>query len=382
MRGALVVLSILSLALAVTASGEEPAVRVSVGPNAIAVANADGTWTVRTRCLGTARRTVGPGYVSRFVTSDGAVLVDDFRRPGTLNDPEFGGLGAFGWHHARGMPGKLRFSGRNAWEISGRICAARNGGFGVSSSGLVEPPLRIGDAIEFGIVVRLSDGFTFPRALLQLNYRYRVEPEAVRVHVDVVPLCPVGRCGHTRKLAFVKEPKFVAHATGGDFTRMATFRRDGSLACVYVGGGGLEGPIYDTGQCGDSERSRLRFDRGTGATGTEGGCATTACLDVSVGGDLDDWAQAAAAQRPAFHRDTASIDGVVWDCKGGSPVSPDVRRWETTGRLARGRYVSLGGIFPAWEGGRGGYDCEPLARPFPRAGMAFGTDLTLALAHA
>ena len=54
---------------------------------------------------------------------------------------------------------------------------------------------------------------------------------------------------------------------------------------------------------------------------------------------------------------------------------------ETTGRLADGRYVSLGGIFPAWEGGRGGYDCEPLARPFPRDGVAFGTDLTFALAR-
>ena len=95
---------------------------------------------MRTRCLATARRTVGPGYVSRFVATDGTVLVDDLRRPGTLNDPEFGGLGAFGWHHARGTPGKLRFTGRNAWEISGRICAARNSGFGVSSSGLVEPP--------------------------------------------------------------------------------------------------------------------------------------------------------------------------------------------------------------------------------------------------
>ena len=203
----------------------------------------------------------------------------------------------------------------------------------------------------------------------------------MRVHVDVVPLCPAGRCGHTRALAFVKEPKFVAHAVGGGFTRMATFRRDGSLACIYVGGGGLEGPISDTGQCADSERSRLRFDRGNGTTGAEGGCATTACLDVSVGGDLDDWAHTAAAGRPAFHRDTASIDGVVWDCKGGSPASPDVRRWETTGRLAGGRYVALGGIFPAWEGGRGGYDCEPLARPFPRAGVAFATDLTFALAR-
>jgi hypothetical protein len=37
----------------------------------------------------------------------------------------------------------------------------------------------------------------------------------------------------------------------------------------------------------------------------------------------------------------------MWDCKSGDPADDNVRRWETTGRLARGRYVSLGGIFPA-----------------------------------
>jgi hypothetical protein len=115
----------------------------------------------------------------------------------------------------------------------------------------------------------------------------------------------------------------------------------------------------------------------------DGGCTdATPCLDVGVEGTFDLWAHAAAAEAPAFPRDTGSIDGVVWKCKGGSPASQDVRRWETTGRFDRaGRYTSLGGIFPAWEGGRGGYDCEPLARPFPRAGATYRTDLTFALAR-
>ncbi|MGE5692052.1 MAG: hypothetical protein ACM33B_16000 [Pseudomonadota bacterium] len=385
MRAVLVLLLLaLSLTLAGAAGGaDEERVRFELRPGAVLVTNDDGTWTVRTRCSSSRRVTVGPGYVSRLETPDGTTLVEDLRRRGTLNDPEFGGLGAFGWHHARGVPRRLRFTGRNAWEVSGRTCAARNGGFGVVGAGLVEEPTRDGEALRFRVDVLFSDAYTYPQPLLWVSYAYRVEPEVVRVHVDVLPLCPRGRCGHTRALAFVKEPKLVAHVVGGGFTRMATFRRDGSLACIYVGGGGMRGPILDTGQCGDPDRALLRFDHGTSTSGADGGCDDpTPCLDVGVSATLDDWAREAATTAPAYPRDTASIDGVVWDCKGGSPASPDVRRWETTGRLDdRGRYVSLGGIFPAWEGGRGGYDCEPLARPFPAAGVRYAADLTFSLAR-
>ncbi|HSC92859.1 MAG TPA: hypothetical protein VLB86_14500 [Gaiellaceae bacterium] len=382
MHAALVVLLALSLTLAGAAGGgDDLRVRFEQRPGAVLVTNDAGTWTVRTRCSSSRRVTVGPGYVSRLRTADGTLLVEDLRRHGTLNDPEFGGLGAFGWHHARGVPRHLRFTGRNAWEVSGRSCAARNGGFGVVGAGLVEEPTRDGDAVAFRVDVLFSDAYTYPHPLLWLSYRYRVEPDAVRLHVEVLPLCPRGRCGRTRAVAFVKEPKLVAHVVGGGFTRMATFRRDGTLACIYVGGGGVRGPILDTGQCADGDRALLRFDHGTATSGPDGGCVQQApCLAVAVQGTLDDWARAAAGAAPAYPRDTPSIDGVVWDCKGGSPASPDVRRWETTGRLdGRGRYVSLGGIFPAWEGGRGGYDCEPLARPFPKAGTRYAVDLSFSL---
>ena len=390
LRAALLVLLTLTLALAGSAAGgaddsgvDQRAVRLDVRPGSVQVVNDDGTWTIRTKCSSSRKVTVGPGYVSRLVLPDGTRLVDDLRRRGTLNDPEFGGLGAFGWHHARGRPGRLRFTGANAWELSGRLCAKRNFGFGVLASGLVEPPARDGDAVTFGVDVLFSDAWTYPKPLLWLSYRYRVEPAAVHVRVGVLPLCPDGRCGNTRAVAFVKEPKLVAHVVGGGFTRMSTFRRDGSLACIYVGGGALSGPIMDTGQCGDPGRSVLRFDHGSATSGTDGGCTGEApCLDVAVAGTMDSWANDAAAGAPAYPRDTGSIDGVVWSCKGGSPASEDVRRWETTGRIdGAGRYVSLGGIFPAWEGGRGGYDCEPLARPFPRAGALYAAELKYSLAR-
>ena len=365
------------------ASAATTAQRVSVKQraSAIVVTNDAGTWTVRTRCASRPRLTVGPGYVSRLVAADGTVIVDDWRRRGVLNDPEFGGLGAFGWHHARGRPGRLRFRWNNAWEMSGRICARANGRFGVVGSQLVEPPRADGDAVEFRVDVLFADAYTFPAPLLRASYTYRFEATVVRSRVELFPLCPRGSCGRTAALAFVKEPKLVAHVTGGGFTRMATFAEDGSLACIYLGGSPPTGPILDTGQCDAPARARLRFDHGTATSGADGGCAVAACLDVTVEqSGLDTWAVSAASQPPAFGRDTASVDGVVWHCNGPSPAARGVRRWETTGRLTRsGRYLSLGGIFPAWEGGRGGYDCEPLARPFPPGRPHYTVQLSYAL---
>jgi hypothetical protein len=373
-------LLIAPLAVGWTAAGEQ-SVRVEERPSSLVVTNEAGTWTVRTRCTSGRKLTVGPGYVSRLVAADGTVLVDDRRRRGGLNDPEFGGLGAFGWHHSRGRPGRLRFRWDNAWELNGRICARANGGFGVVGARLVGPLRHDGDAVEFRVDVLFADAYTFPAPLLRAAYSYRFEPKLVRSRVDIFPLCPRGRCGRTPALAFVKEPKLVAHVTGGSFTRMATFADDGTLACIYVGGGPPAGPILDTGQCETPSRARLRFDHGTDTSGAEGGCGDADCLDVTVEQrGLDAWARHAATLPAAFHRDTPSVDGIVWHCNGPSPAAAGVRRWETTGRLSRsGRYLSLGGIFPAWEGGRGGYDCEPLARPFPTGVPRYSVELSYSL---
>ena len=83
--------------------------------------------------------------------------------------------------------------------------------------------------------------------------------------------------------------------------------------------------------------------------------------------------EAGAGLRPAaYRRDTASLDGLVWGCHGGSPAAETQRRWETAARRRGGRtYLAAGALFPAWEGGRGGYDCEPLARTFGPHGESF-----------
>ena len=400
-----------ALALLARDDGRTPPPRRDDGPIRLAdrgdhlvVTNEDGAWTVYKRCVrtrtGGGTVTVGPGYVARLVSRDGIVLVDDVRSEGTLNDPEYGGLGAFAWHHARGRPGRLRLGKRNAWEVSGRTCAVHAGGFGVQTAHVVEPPHKGVDGagepfVGFALDVSLTDAFTAPRAVVRARYRYRVYRSVVKSWLVVRQQCPHGRCGRTRSLAFVKEPKLVAHVAGNraGYTRLATFDDAGRLVCVYAGGGPPTGPILDTGQCGAPGRARLRFDFGTTASGEDGRCDERACLNVvmrsyAAGGfdvppanatypwydatgrrGLDGWAIASSGRPRAYHVDTASIDGVVTSCKGGDPGAAALRRWEVTGRLdARGRYLSLGGLFPGWEGGRGGYDCEPLARLFGPAG--------------
>jgi len=393
-------------------------VSVRVDDAAFVVTNEDGEWTISKRCR-TRREagnllTVGPGYVARFVTAAGITLVDDERPSGTLNDSASGGLGAFGWHHARGRPRQTRFGRENAWEISGRQCAAANHGFGVLRSRVVEEPHvlleQTGEqVVALAVESELADGSTAPPTpVMRLRYRYRVGRSVVRSWVVASELCPDGRCGRTARRAFVKEPKLVAHLVGAGplpYTRMATFDEGGELACISLAGGPPSGPILDTGQCPGSplvkgelalRRARLRFDFGTASSGAEGGCDAGDCFnvvmraygaaagDVEPGGPtarwdgnperlgLDGWAEASAGRPPAYPTDTPSIDGVLWDCHGSSPGADGVRRWETIGRKDEaGRFLSMGGIFPGWEGGRGGYDCEPLARTFGPAGESF-----------
>jgi hypothetical protein len=325
---------------------EVPAVQ-SLGDRVV-LTNGQGRWTVFTRCL---PGLVGPGYVARVETHDGRVLVDDELGAGTLNDTDFGGLGAFGWHHARGLPGRLRFSHDNAWEVNVRTCAAVNSGFGVAASRVVGL-----DAESVAVEV-------------ELRYRYRVEPDALESVVTVSELCGGGRCGRTGKLAFLKEPKVVAR-TGNAFHRLEVLDDRGEAVCSARPTGPERGPILATTQCSDPGRRSVRFEP----------CAPS-CLQVeALGWDgladgFDAWAVVAATRPAAFASDTPSVDGVLWTCHGGDPSAGKMRRWELAGRVGR----SLGVLFPAWEGGRGGYDCEPLARTFGPSGETWRAFLTYSL---
>jgi hypothetical protein len=326
----------------------------------VVLVNEDGRWTVYTRCV---PGIVGPGYVARVETADGRVLVDDAVGPGTLNDTEYGGLGAFGWHHARGRPGSLRFGRSNSWEISTRACASASRGFGVAASRVLERTPS-----SLAVEVDLSDRYTRPRPLMRVLYRYDLEPRALRTEVTVTELCGLGRCGHTRRLAFMKEPKLVMHA-GPAYRRVEVLDGRGDSVCSSGRNGPRRGPIVITEQCDDPARKTVRF-----------GPCRPACLEVEaddwMGADgFDAWAAEAASRPAAYPVDTASIDGVLWPCHGGDPGGPMMRRWELAGR--RGR--SIGALLPAWEGGRGGYDCEPLSRVFGPTGTRWRVELVYSL---
>jgi hypothetical protein len=327
----------------------------------VVLANAHGNWTIFTRCI---PGVVGAGYVARLETGDGSVLVDDLIGPGTLNDTDFGGLGAFGWHHARGRPGELRFTADNAWEVSVRTCASANAGFGVVGTRVLS---RSRTSLE--LEVDLSDGFTYPQPLMRVHYRYELEPDALRSWVTVTELCADGLCGRTAELAFLKEPKLVAHA-GRPYRRLDVLDGSGRVVCSGEPGGPASGPILRTRQCDDPGRALVRF----------GPCEPD-CLQVEASGwngaadGFDAWAVRAATRRAAFAVDTESIDGVLWPCHGGDPAGRKMRRWELAGR----RGGSLGVLLPAWEGGRGGYDCEPLARTFGASGESWRAGLVYRL---
>lgn len=346
--------------------------------------NSQGTWTVEQRCRRGPGTTVGPGYVSRLVTAEGTLLVDDVREPGPLNDPRFGGLGAFGWHHARGRPGRSVLGRANAWEVSGRDCAAANDGFGVVASRVLQRPEGGAPVAELTLQVDLADAFTTPRPLMRVEYRYRLEADSLTSWVSVTQLCPAGRCGRTALLAFVKEPKLAASVTGGSTAATVVYDSAGRPVCRWDGGGPPSGPILRTGQCGADDRLRVRWEDANG-------CGTRPCLEVELrdaagpweGGAFDRWALA-AARRAAFRaRDTRSTDGVLWDCHDASPAAEILRRWETVARRrADGTPLAVSVLFAAWQGGRGGYDCEPLSRLFGPAGETYTAQATYRLVSA
>ena len=301
-------------------------------------------------------RVVGPGYVGRLERPYGLPpLVDDFRAPGTVNDPRFGGLGAFGWHHAR--------AGRGVWDLHGRLDASRNGGFGVARTAVVEPASVGADGTaRLGLRVEFRDGWQDP--VLAVTYRYLVAPRIVICVVDVEQCWRDDGNGQ----AFVKEPKLVAAVAPAY-----------PLVDVYASGGGvlrridvgnLSEPWLQTAQIAAAAREGVAF-------------VGTAPQDLRVtmqswNGDravpwsgsrhgFDGWAQAAQSR-------TAFSDLGSGYCLAGTRRLR--RRWEVA---ARRDDPALSCLFHAWEGGSGYADCMDASRAFGPAGETWSVVATYRL---
>jgi hypothetical protein len=377
--------------------------------------NNDGQWVIYTGCFGPTKRgggdvTVGPGYIARVVldkpTPDGqTTLVDDERGPGSvngvLNAPGYGGLGAFGWHHARGHS-PFALGPNEAWNIDGRHCAEDNAGFGVVGAQVVAGPTVTAAGVGvLAIDVFFTDGWTGSNnPLMRVRYRYRVKADVVKMWAVATQHCPNGICGDAPP-AFIKEPKFVAAVNGGGYSRVSVLNHQGALAsnsvsgtpyCAWMG----TNPVASTGQCDANYRTRARFDYGTANDVVNGRCDTTSrsCLNVvmraypvtgsddvtvgktssrweGTGQGLDAWALLASAREPVASADSPA-GNATWSCHGGDPSAPRMRRWELIGGpKSSGQYQSASVYFPAWEGGTGAYDCEPLSRRFGPDGESF-----------
>jgi hypothetical protein len=406
----------------ITGDHEDSVGTVSFEQNQFAVTftNSDGQWVVYTGCFGPAARggenvTVGPGYIARVVlnkdTPAGRTVVDDEGPHKNASGTVIGftgighaGLGGYSWHHSRGHA-PFDFDFNSAWEISGRLCAEDNGGFGVSGAHVVDGPRLTDDgAATLTIDVDFTDGWTKSGPITTVRYIHRVESTVVKMWAMVVEHCDGGNCGGVDAPgpAYIGEPKFVSAVNGGGYRRLVMFNSSNKIAqnsgsknasCVWTG----SSPTKSTGQCDGDGRVRARFDYGSLASGTDGDCnagshqcLNTVMLAYPVDADgsltpgrqpalwedapfgLDAWARASASREQASSVDSPFGDA-QWSCHGGSPGSERLRRWELVGMAtdAQHRYTSAAMFFHAWESGTGAYDCEPLSRRFGPEGERF-----------
>ena len=246
----------------VGASSSPARVAVRELEDRVVLSNDAGDWSVWKRLVWSAggERVVGPGYVGRFEPrGELPPFVDDFRASGAINDPRFGGLGAFGWHHAR--------AGRGAWDIDGRLDAARNGGFGVARASVIEPASVAADGTgRVGVRVEFRDGWQ--DAVMSVTYRYLVAPRLLISLIDVEQRWR----GDGEGQAFVKGPKLVA-AVAPAYRLVDVYGATGELV-RRIDVGNLSEPWKQTAQIGAHDRQRVAF---VGAA-----AAATHCDDASV----------------------------------------------------------------------------------------------------
>jgi hypothetical protein len=354
-----------------TALSSAPTVSWTSNADMFKFKNADGFWTIYKRCIdrtsGGFRYNVGPGYIARF-TKGSTVYVNDYRgradtgTPGYLNAVN-GGLGTFGWHHARGLAGNVPAGddpttpgtepttgddGRSPHAvIEGRMCANLTAGYGVCARSWMGPTRQTNGRVDFTMDVWLRDG-TDPsgcptNAIARVRYRYSFYRSSVRAWMSVTTYASANGSG----TPYVKEPKFTAVLRGGNYTRISILLENGSFWGSVMEGQPEGTQVLTTGHSDALTRTRTRWDFGTSTTTQQSdsqACASALCFNVvmraypaGTNGNvarfgqthrwednaanlgLDRWAELSGTRAKAYPRDTTG-DNQVSSC-GISPVT-------------------------------------------------------------
>lgn len=278
-------------------------------PNGFSFKNSVGVWWIAKSCwdsgvTSSPRSAVGPGYIMYLKTrgSSPQVLVDDRKAvtPGRekfgLLNAVYGGVGAFGFHYARGQieltpagddpttPQVEQETGRSPQKvIEGRQCAQTNDGYGVYDRTWGSGPKRINrDRVDLVFTVWFrdpygntgagpdsgSDADSIGDALVRVRYRYSFLRREVRSYNSVT----VYSRTVSGLVPFVKEPKFAAVLNGGQggFTQQTGFTRVGVLdnngdmfKGTMRGVPDVAGGVLHTEHSSWDGRTVARWDKGT-----------------------------------------------------------------------------------------------------------------------
>jgi hypothetical protein len=176
-----------------------------------------GEFTVYTEVVTDAGKVAGPGYVARWKSPSGQMLVDGLEDGFvSANDPEIGGIGIPAWHHFRAN-GEADIW-RRGWEIN----PLRKAPAGVAASRVLDGP-RI-DAkgnIRLSIATEFADVY---EPVMSVRHDYILEKLALRAWITFTQRWQGGGFR-----AFLKEPKLTVDSPHRSRpSRSTTPRRESS----------------------------------------------------------------------------------------------------------------------------------------------------------
>ena len=390
----------------------------SQNTTAISFRNADGIWTIYKQCRdsgpgGGTRRNVGPGYIASL-QRDSSSIVDDYRSRSDTTSPGFinavnGGLGTFGWHHARGSVNNTPAGddpttsavevsvGRTPQVIEGRMCAATNNGYGVYARNWMGPRRVSPTRVDYTMDVWFRDKYgstgapVNSDALVRMRYRYSFYRSSVSLWALVTTYAAPNAAG----TPFVKEPKFTALTRGGGYVRMVVFDGPDALAPnLAVVKGQPEGvAVLSTDHAPEDSRARVRWDfqSSTDPNAPPGCSGSSPCLNVvarsfpttssspgilrtdqaagweGAGLGLDRWAVESASRSKSYPRDTRG-DNSVSSCKVPTPRGKKLSDIELS-RLSEAATPAMDQV-REWELGGWKNDPRHLDAPY-QAALAF-----------